>query len=128
MGFNILRGMLTTIEDGFAVAEVNSQSIRGIANGLTAGDTVIVVFRPEAISLSLERNIRKPGWRQCQCNVLEGRITGIRKIGSIAQISMDVGFPLDVEMSSDLVDELNVAVGSNVFAQFRAFEVSFLHA
>jgi len=128
MGFNILRGTLTVIEDSFASAEVKGQSIRGVANGLTVGDHVIAVFRPQVVSLSLERNIRKPGWRQCQCNVFEGRVTGMRKMGPVAQISMDVGFPLDIETSSDLVDELNIAVGRNAFAQFRASEVSFLHA
>ena len=128
MGFNILRGTLTAVEKCFASAEVKGQSIRGVANDLTVGEHVIAVFRPQVVSLSLERSIRKPGWRQCQCNVLEGRVTGMRNMGPVAQISMDVGFPLNVETSSDLVDELNIAVGTNAFAQFRASEVSFLHA
>jgi len=128
MGFNILPGRVTAVEDGFASAEVNGQSIRGVANGLTVGDHVVAVFAPQKVSLSLERKIGKPGWHQCQCNVLEGHVTGMRKIGAVAQMSMDVGFPLNVETSSDVVHELNITVGSNAFAQFRVSEVSFLHA
>ncbi len=128
MGFNILRGELTSMEDGFAVAKVDGQSMRGVGSNLAVGESVVVVVRPEAISLSLERDICRPGWRHCQCNVLEGSITGMRKTGSVALVSIDVGFPLNLEMSSSLVDELNLAIGRSVFAQFRASEVSFLHA
>jgi len=128
MGFNILHGKLTSKEDGFWVASVNGQSIRGVGDNLTVGEGVIAVVRPQAISLSLERDIRKPNWRHCQCNVLEGSIIAMRQTGSVAQISVDVGFPLNLEMSSDLADELNVAVGHDVFAQFRASEVSLLCA
>ena len=128
MGFNILHGALDSIEDGFAVAKVNGQPILGIGDGLGTGERVIVVVSPQSISLSLERDIRKPSWRHCSCNVFEGSITGMHRIGSVAQVSIDVGFPLNLEMSSDLLDELRLAVGSKVFAQFRAAEVGFLRA
>jgi len=128
MGFNILRGALTAIEGGFAVAEIGGQAIRGIADGLEIRDQVIAAVSPQAISLSLEKGIRKPNWRHCRCNVFEGSITGIRKIGSVTQVSIDVGFPLNAEISSEALEELSLTVGSNVFAQFRAAEVSFLRA
>lgn len=126
MGFNILDGHVTSVEDGLAVVEVCGQSIRGVAGSLTPSEDVIVAVSPHAISLSLERDIRKPSWRHCQCNVFEGSITVIRKTGSVAQVSIDVGFPLNLEVSLDLLDELNLAIGSRIFAQFRASEVSFL--
>jgi len=128
MGLNIVRGVLTGIEGGFAVAEIGGQTMRGIADGLEVHDQVITAVSPQVISLSLERGIRKPNWRHCRCNVFEGSITGIRKIGSVTQVSVDVGFPLKVEISSEALEELNLTVGSNAFAQFRAAEVSFLRA
>jgi len=128
MGFNILHGALASIEDGFAVAKVNGQAILGIGDGLRIGEPVIVVVSPQSISLSLEREIRKPSWRQCNCNVFEGLIIGMRRIGPVAQVSIDVGFPLNLEISSDLLDELRLAVGSKVFAQSRVAEVVFLRA
>ncbi len=128
MGFNILHGKVTSMEDGFWVVSVNGQNIRGVGSNLAVGKPVVVVVRPQAVSLSLGRDIRKPNWRHCQCNVLEGSITAIRQLGSVAQMLIDVGFPLNSEMSSDLLDQQNLTVGSSVFAQFRASEVSFLHA
>lgn len=126
MGFNILSGTLSSIGASFAVASVEGQSVQGIANGLAVGERVIVVVRPQAISLSLGMDNAKPSWRHCQCNILEASITAVRKMGSIAQVSIDAGFPLSVEIGSDLIDELNLAAGSTVFAHFRASEVSFL--
>ena len=128
MGFNVLRGRVTSAMNGIAVVEVAGQSIEGPASGLTVGEEALAVLRPQAISISLGRDIRKPSWRHCQCNVFKGSITGMRKMGSFAQVSIDVGFPLNFEMSSELVDELNLAIGSSIFAQFRASEVSFLRA
>ena len=128
MGFNVVNGTLTAIESGFAVAQINGQTIRGISDGLKIRDPVIAVVNPQSISLSLEKDIRKPSWRHCKCNVFEGSITGMRKVGSLAQVSIDVGFPLNAEISSDILDELNLTAGSSVFAQFRAAEVSFLRA
>jgi ABC-type Fe3+/spermidine/putrescine transport system ATPase subunit len=128
MGFNILHADLTSIEDGFWVASINGQSIRGVGSKLAVGKHVVAVVRPQAISLSLERAIRKTKWHHCQCNVLEGSIITIRELGSVTQISIDVGFPLNSEISSDLAEELNLRVGRDVFAQFRASDVSFLHA
>jgi len=128
MGFNILRGRVTSTENGLAVVEVAGQSIEGADTDLTVGEKVLAVLRPQTISLSLERDIRKPSWRHCQCNVFKGSVTGMRKMGSFAQVSIDVGFALNLEMSSELVDELDLAIGSSIFAQFRASEVSFLRA
>ncbi len=128
MGFNTLQGTLTSTDDGYAVAQADGRTIRGVASELRVGEPVIIVVRPEAISLSLGRNNGKPHWRHCECNVFQGSVKGMRKMGSLTQVSIDVGFPLNVEMSSDTVDELNLAVGTSVFAHFRASEVSFLRA
>ena len=128
MGFNIIDGNVTAKEGGFWVVSVKGQNIRGIGDNLTVGERVVAAVRPQAISLSHERNIRKQNWRHCQCNVLEGSIVEMREIGSVAQISIDVGFPLSLEMSSDLVEELSLTVGRDIFAQFRASEVSLLHS
>jgi len=128
MGFNILRGRVTSTDEESVVVDVAGQSVEGQAADLIAGQDVLAVVRPEAVSLSLERDIRRQSWRHCQCNVFKGSVTGVRKIGPLAQVSVDIGFPLNSEISSELVDELNLAGGSVVFAQFRASEVSFLRA
>ena len=128
MGFNVLRGRVTSAMNGLAVVEVAGQSIEGAASGLTVGEEALAVLRPQAISISVERDIRKRSWRHCQCNVFKGSITSMRRMASFAQVSIDVGFPLNLEMSLELVDELNLAIGSSIFAQFRASEVSFLRA
>jgi len=128
MGFNILDGTLISIEVDFAIADVRGQSIRGVGGDSAVGQRVIVVVRPQAISLSLDGDIGKPSWRHCQCNVLEGSITAMRKMGSVVQVSIDAGFPLSSEMSLDLIEELGLAVGNRIFAHFRASEVGFLRA
>lgn len=128
MGFNMLRGTLTSVEDGFAIAEIKGKTVHGVATRPVIGEPVVAVVRPQAILLSLERDGAKPSWRHCRCNVLGASIVSVHKMGSVAQLSIDVGFPLNVETASDQVDDLNLAVGSGVFAHFRAAEVSFLHA
>lgn len=126
MGFNILHGHVISVEDDFAIVEIGRQRIRAMPVSVTPGNDVVVFVRPQAISLSLEKEIRKPGWRPCKCNVLEGSITEIHKMGSVAQIQVDTGFPLNLEVSSDILDELNLVIGKRIFAQFRASEVSIL--
>ncbi len=126
MGFNVLRGHLVSVEEDFAVAQVDGQSVRGVGNGLIQGESVVLVVRPETILLSHGKENAKASWRHCQCNVFEGSITGIRKMGSVTRVSLDVGFPLNSETSSDQIEELGLAVGDRVFAHFRASEVGFL--
>lgn len=128
MGFNVVDGVLTATDGGFAVAQINGQTMHGISDDLRIHDPVIAVVNPQSISLSREKDIPKPSWRHCKCNVFEGSITGMRKLGSLTQVSIDAGFSLNAEISSDVLDELDVTVGSRVFAQFKAAEVSFLRA
>jgi molybdopterin-binding protein len=73
-------------------------------------------------------NVRKKSWCHCRCNIIEGSVSAIRSKGSIAQVSIDVGFPLSLDIGIDVVEEFGLSLGSQVFAQFKASEVIFLPA
>jgi ABC-type Fe3+/spermidine/putrescine transport system ATPase subunit len=128
MGYNIIRGHVNSIENGFATVNIEGQILCGASTNLTPDQDVLVVVKPQSISLSLDMNVRKKSWCHCRCNIIEGSVSAIRSKGSIAQVSIDVGFPLSLDIGIDVVEEFGLSLGSQVFAQFKASEVIFLPA
>ena len=128
MGYNIIHGHIDSIENGFAIIEAEGQTLCAVSTGLMPGQDTIVVVKPQSISLSLDRSVRKKSWCHCKCNVIEGSVAAIRGKGSLAQVSIDAGFALSLNVGLDVLEELELGLGSKVFAQFKASDVTLLPA
>lgn len=108
------------------IVDVNGVAIQTKAENIAPGMEVAVVLKPQDIFLSFDSEIIKPKWKNCRCNTLQGIITEMSNMGSMAKILIDAGIQLKSDVSVDLLDELNITVGSKIFAQFRAQKVKLI--
>ncbi len=128
LGFNVFDGRVVSEkrDDDTMMVEVCGVTIQTKAENITPNRRVTVVLKPQDILLSSDNKITKPKWKNCRCNILQGIITEISNMGSTAKILIDAGIPLKSNVSVDLLDELDITVGSEIFAQFRAQKVKLI--
>ncbi len=126
LGFNVFDGHVISAKDDTLIVDVNGVTIQTKAGNIVPGEGVTVVLKPQDVSLSLDSEITKPKWKQCRCNIIQGMVTDICNMGSIARILVDAGIQLRSDVSIDLLDELDITVGSTIFAQFRAHKAKLI--
>jgi tungstate transport system ATP-binding protein len=110
---NILGGIVIEKDDNLATIEVNGNAIQAISD-YGVGDRVYALIRPEDITFTLARGTSSAR------NVFEGKITRITPVGPLIRIEMDCGFPLLGVVTKRAAQELDLTIGKQVCASFKA--------
>ncbi|MDH5816579.1 ABC transporter ATP-binding protein [Thermofilum sp.] len=129
LGYNVLNGRIISIEDGHASIDVGGTILSAECHGNFPEKVkdVIVVIKPQDIILSPTKEIVKPKWKGCQCNILTGRVKGMYIEGSVVKVDVDLGdINLKAEISPDYLDDFDVKPGATVFVQIKASRVKVL--
>jgi tungstate transport system ATP-binding protein len=113
---NILKGVITSNEDGVVSIDVRGKLIEAISD-YQAGEEVCVCIRPEDIALSFS----KPS--SSARNAFEGEIKSIISSGPLASVELDCGFPLVALMTVRSAKEMELGIGKRIFASFKATAV-----
>ncbi len=110
---NILNGEVVGKEGELTNIKVNS-SIINTVNDFDVGEKVYVLIRPEVIvfSLSLDATSAR--------NVFKGKVNSITTVGHIVRLEVDCGFPLLGTITKHAAQDLNIAIGKEVYASFKA--------
>jgi len=127
LGYNVLNGRVLSI--GVGRVPINVGGVVLEAEGfesLTKGK-VTVVIRPQDVILSPKEDVIKPRWKKCGCNILKGIIEEMYKAGSIVRAIVNVGgVKLKADIASDLLEDFDIKVGANIFAQIKASKIKIL--
>lgn len=110
---NILKGVVAEKDNELARIAVNSEKITAISN-LAVGETVYVLIRPEIIVFSLSDEAGSAR------NVFKCRVEKINTIGSQVRIEVNCGFPLMGVITNQAAQDLNISLGKEVYASFKA--------
>lgn len=110
---NILGGVIVAKEDGLAAIQVNDCLIQAISD-YGVGERVNALIRPEEITISLSRDVSSAR------NTFSGRITKMFSLGALVRIEVDCGFSLLSTVTKRSVEDLNLAIGKEVYATFKA--------
>lgn len=110
---NVIEGKIVANRNGVVDIQVNGSIIEGIS-GAQIGELVDICIRPEHITLSPVRSSTSAR------NVFAGKITSLLAAGALVRVSLDCGFPLVALITRLSADELNLEVGKQVFASFKA--------
>lgn len=97
----------------------DSQAIEAVGN-IPAGDEVVIVVRPENVTLTLPAD---DSGRTSARNVFTVRIAKIIKMGLYLKVSFDCGFPLSSFVTLHALEQLKLQEGSAVVASFKAMAV-----
>jgi molybdate transport system ATP-binding protein len=112
MGVNFLEGVASSPdESGISEVNVNGVKLRTVAQ--EPGE-VFLAFSPADVTLSPEPPTSSAA------NVLEARVTALLQLGGRMRVDLDAGIPLVAEVTPDSVARLKLAIGSKVYASFKA--------
>ena len=110
---NILEGTIRSNKDCVVDVSVNGHIIEGIST-CQSGGAVNVCIRPEDVTLSLSRSSSSAR------NVFAGKITSMILNGPLVRAVLDCGFPLAALITRLSWDEMQLEVGREVYASFKA--------
>jgi ABC-type Fe3+/spermidine/putrescine transport system ATPase subunit len=119
LGFNVADGKIRATNTETADIDVNGMVIQTTKQGLVNGQKVTIAIEPHNIILSIDSKITRQKWKTCQCNTIQGTVAEIANMGAITRIIVDAGIQLKSDMSTEMIEELELTVGSKVFAQFK---------
>mgnify|MGYP001626204543 FL=1 len=129
LGYNVLIGHVVSASEAHVSVDVGGAVLNaeGCGNLHENFGEVIIVIRPQDIFLSPTKEVFKPKWKGCQCNILDGIVRGLRMEGSVVKADVVVGdVSLKAEISPDYLDSLHVKPGGKVFVQIKASKVKVL--
>jgi molybdate transport system ATP-binding protein len=119
VGLNLFMGVLAPLEDGAATLRTDDGAITVSPEvAVTDGDRAIASLKP--IDVSLHAGPPEGSAR----NVFRGKITEIAIDGDRARIRVDTAPPLTAEVTAGSVTRMGLREGGDVWASFKAVEVS----
>jgi len=115
---NVLPGFVVNSEDGKMTVNVRGQQLEAIGK-IETGREILFCLRPEDITIWKTPDIPLSSAR----NHLSGRVTWITNQGALLQINIDCGFPLVVLITRASAQDLEIDLGMEVSAAFKASAV-----
>ena len=113
---NILAGVVTKKDGSLVTVEVNGNAVQAISD-YDVGESVYALVRPEDITLTLAKDMSSAR------NNFEGKIAKMTPVGPLIRIGLDCGFPLLGLVTKSSAEELDLTVGRDVYASFKATAV-----
>ena len=110
---NIMAGSVVEQDDGLVAVDVGGDIIQAMSDNVV-GDKVCVLVRPEDVTFGLAKEVTSAR------NVLTGSISRIASVGPLVRIELDCGFPLIGLVTRRSAQELELTIGKQVYASFKA--------
>lgn len=113
---NIISGTIAAKDGQVSTINLDGQTIEAVAE-YAIGEEVFACIRPEDVTLAPTKMISSAR------NTLVGEITKMALSGALVQVEINCGFPLVVLVTKKSVEELNLKMGGQVYASFKASAV-----
>jgi tungstate transport system ATP-binding protein len=110
---NILSGEVVGKKGELTNIKVNSCIINTV-NSFDIGEKVYILIRPEVIVFSLSADATSAR------NVIKGKVNSIATVGHTVRLEVDCGFSLLGTITKHAAQDLNIAIGKEVYASFKA--------
>jgi tungstate transport system ATP-binding protein len=110
---NILNGEVVGKEGELTNIKINGCIINTV-NSFNVGEKVYILIRPEVIVFSLSADATSAR------NVLKGKVNSITTVGHMVRLEVDCGFSLLGTITKHAAQDLNITIGKEVYASFKA--------
>ena len=110
---NIIEGLIIANNEGIATVNIGSNAIQVVSNH-PAGKEVYACIRPEDITLALSST------QSSARNSFQAKVTQVTFLGPLSRVEISCGFRLVVLVTKISAEELNLQVGREVYATFKA--------
>jgi tungstate transport system ATP-binding protein len=113
----IVAGRVQSLADDLATIDVGGAAVQAVVPGLDSGGEVLVCLRPEDVVLEPAGLDSHPSSAR---NRLPGTVRRIARVGGQVRIVLDCGFTLVALITKQSLEEMNLNVGDEVVASFKA--------
>jgi len=110
---NIIEGVIIADNDGIATVNIGGNAVQAISS-YPVGKEVCACIRPEDITLALSRT------QSSARNSFQARVTQVTYLGPLSRVEINCGFRLVALVTKISAEELNLQVGGEVYATFKA--------
>jgi len=113
---NIIEGVVESNENGVAMIRIDDHAIEAIS-GVGTGSSVRICLRPESIIIAPSKTMSSAR------NSFSGTIAQLVPLGATCRIEIDCGFSLVALVTKTSAEDLDLRVGKDVCASFKASSV-----
>ena len=110
---NIIEGVIIANNEGIATVNVAGNAVQAVSN-YPAGKEVYACIRPEDITLALFST------QSSARNSFQAKVTQVTFLGPLSRVEINCGFRLVALVTKISAEELNLQVGREVYATFKA--------
>jgi tungstate transport system ATP-binding protein len=114
---NILPGIVANRDGDLVTIDVNEHAVEAVS-GCQLGEKVLVLIRPEDITLTLSKESSSAR------NTFMGKIVKMVSIEPLIRVEIDCGFPLLVLVTRRSAEEMGLTIGKLVYGSVKASAVS----
>ena len=110
---NIIEGVIIANNEGIATVNISGNAIQAVSN-YPAGKEVYACIRPEDITLALSST------QSSARNSFQAKVTQVTFLGPLSRVEINCGFRLVSLVTKISAEDLNLQVGREVYATFKA--------
>ncbi|MGB5924773.1 MAG: ABC transporter ATP-binding protein [Dehalococcoidia bacterium] len=110
---NIIEGVISASDEGIATVNIGGNGLQAVSN-YPVGREVYACIRPEDITLALSST------QSSARNSFRANVTRVTTLGPLSRVEMNCGFPLVALVTRISAEELDLQVGKEVYATFKA--------
>jgi tungstate transport system ATP-binding protein len=110
---NIIEGVISASNEGIVMVNIGGNALQAVSN-YPVGKEVYACIRPEDITLALSRT------QSSARNSFQAKVTRVTSFGPLSRVEINCGFRLVALVTKISAEELNLQVGREVYATFKA--------
>ena len=110
---NIIEGVISESNEGIVTVNAGGNALQAVSD-YPAGKRIYACIRPENITLALSSN------QSSARNAFQANVTRVTTLGPLSRVEMNCGCPLVALITKISAEELDLQVGREVYAIFKA--------
>jgi tungstate transport system ATP-binding protein len=116
---NIIEGVITANNEGVATVNIDGNAVQAVSS-YRVGEEVYACIRPEDITLLIADSSQQTAVRSSARNSFRAKVTQVTTLGPLSRVEINCGFRLVALVTKISAEELNLQVGREVCATFKA--------
>ena len=116
---NIIEGVISESNEGIVTVNIGGNALQAVSK-YPVGKEVCACVRPEDITLLIADSYHQTAARSSARNSFQAKVTRVTTLGPLSHVEMNCGFRLVALVTKISAEELDLQVGREVYATFKA--------
>jgi tungstate transport system ATP-binding protein len=116
---NIIEGAIRDSNEGIVTVNIDGKGLQAVSS-YPPGKEVYACIRPEDITLLIADNHQQNAVKSSARNSFQGKVSRVTTIGPLSRVEIDCGFGLVALVTKMSAEELDLQMGREVCATFKA--------